>query len=180
LNLGVRASGGKGGAESGGEEEELLQLGIRRPDAEHLHFFPAAEERRGRDVLGAEQAAVRALVEKGPWTEVEEGGGRNPAKSGELPRRRPGERGGGARGDRTLPVCALGRGWRRPERGRPRREAGGGDGKPRQRCTGGLGGGERVGELRRGTRKVAGGSIGGEEGRGRELSGEIELGGGNG
>ena len=38
----------------------------------------------------------------------------------------------------------------------------------------------RVGELRRGTRKVAGGSIGGEEGRGRELSGEIELGGGNG
>ena len=61
IYLGVRA---KGGAESGGKEEQLLQLGIRRPDAEHLHFFPAAEERRGRDVLGAEQAAVRALVEK--------------------------------------------------------------------------------------------------------------------
>ena len=64
IYLGVRASGGKGGAESGGEEEELLQLGIRRPDAEHLHFFPAAEERRGRDLLGVEQAAVRALVEE--------------------------------------------------------------------------------------------------------------------
>ena len=58
--------------------------------------------------------------------------------------------------------------------------AGGGDGKPRRRCTGGLGGGERVRELRRGTRKVVGGSIGGEEGRRRELSGEIELGGDHG
>jgi len=44
IYLRVRA---KGGAESGGKEEQLLQLGIRRPDAEHLHFFPDAAEWRG-------------------------------------------------------------------------------------------------------------------------------------
>jgi hypothetical protein len=37
--------GGEGGAEAGGEEEQLLPLGVRRADAQHLHFFLPFPER---------------------------------------------------------------------------------------------------------------------------------------
>src|SRR6185312_14776762 len=71
-----------------------------------------------------------------PWTEVEEGqdrGGLSRPKSGGSGRRRRGESGGGARGDRALPVCGLKRGWGWPEVCSPRRAVGGGDGRPRRR-----------------------------------------------
>jgi len=74
-----------------------------------------------------------------PWMEVEEGqdrGSLSRPKSGGSGRRRRGESGGGARGDRALPVCGLKRGWGWPEVCSPWRAVGGGDGRPRRRRSG--------------------------------------------
>ena len=75
----------------------------------------------------------------------------------------------GVRAHRALPVgggCRR-RGW--PEQARRRRTGSGGGGCSGRRRSSGLGGGRGVGELHGGEEKLARGSIGGEEGRGRGL-----------
>jgi len=105
------------------------------------------------------------------------GGGRR--KSGAYGRRRRGGAGGGARGRREGPVDGLGRGWGgrlgvSPRSRAPAAAVGGGGGAA------GLGGGERVGEHQRMSRKLFAGFVGREEGWRRELHGRPASGGANG
>jgi len=109
-----------------------------------------------------------------PWTEVEEGqdrGGLSRPKSGGSGRRRRGESGGGARGDRALPVCGLKRGWGWPEGCSPREQwaaatAGRGGGAPARGNGSGV-----VWELHQAMEKLARGLARVEEGREGELRG---------
>src|SRR6185312_7447681 len=117
-----------------------------------------------------------------PWTEVEEGqdrGGLSRPKSGGSGRRRRGESGGGARGDRALPVCGLKRGWGWPEGCSPREQwaaatAGRGGGAPARGSGSGV-----VGELHQAMEKLARGLSRAEEGWKGELRGGSGDGGGH-
>jgi hypothetical protein len=73
--------GGKGGAEAGGEEEQLLPLGVRRADAQHLHLFlPSPGESRAEirgwnperasGVAEALEMYLNSEVESSPLREV--------------------------------------------------------------------------------------------------------------
>ena len=85
--------------------------------------------------------------------------------SGEVVAGWQGRRGGKARGRRGQPVDVLGVGWDGREGDPPRRATGSADGKPRQRASEALGGGERAGELHCGKRMRFPGSFGVEEDR---------------
>ena len=105
------------------------------------------------------------------------GGGLCPGESG---RRRRGRRGGTARGGHALPLGGLDWGCGRPEGARRRAVLEAAVADSGGAAPAALGGGERVGELRHGERKLAAGSTRAERRRRWGLRGEPELCGSNG